>query len=118
MPRPFSTRYCNLEDALECLADAQLSLKQDEESVETGKKAIELNPKSTLAYATLGDALINLGHFDEAIELMKKTTSIQPSAAVYQIWSNALVRGGHPKERLIMIENSLALEPEKPCACA
>ena len=104
----------NLGEALECLAGVQLSLKHHEESVATCKKAIELNPKSTIAYATLGEALMNLGRFDETIESMKEITSIQPSAAVYQSWSNALVRSGHPEEGLAMIEKSLAMEPQNP----
>jgi tetratricopeptide (TPR) repeat protein len=104
----------DLGEALECLAGAQLSLKHHEESVATCKKAIELNPKSTIAYATLGEALMNLGRFDETIELMQKITTIQPSAAVYQSWSNALVRSGHPEEGLVMIEKSLSMEPENP----
>jgi tetratricopeptide (TPR) repeat protein len=52
-------------------------------ALEWGDKAIEINPYSTPAYGVKGDALIELGRYDEAVTTIQKMVGLRPDLASF-----------------------------------
>ncbi len=68
--------------SLEALKSFSLGLAQrqrgsEAESVPFFKRAVELDPNFALAYANMGVALGNLGHYEQALELVKKAYDLR-----------------------------------------
>lgn len=61
----------------------QLALHQFEAGLETGKKAVELNPYNAGIYGALVDANVELGRYEEAVQMSDKMVSIRPDLRSY-----------------------------------
>ncbi len=64
------------------LGDVMYDTGNIEEAIECYKKAIELNPKNTLAYYNIGNAMYNIGDKEQAIEHYKKVINLNPNDAI------------------------------------
>lgn len=69
--------------ALSTKAGVQLSLHDFAEALETGKKAIEMNPHNAQIYGVLVDAYVEMGDYDKAVEMADKMVSIRPDLRSY-----------------------------------
>jgi tetratricopeptide (TPR) repeat protein len=74
-----------------------------DESIEWGKKALALDPDHAPSLGILGDAALELGHYDEAFEHYQKMMDSRPdlssySRGAYLLW----VTGDRPKAAFLM----------------
>ncbi|MCJ8163435.1 tetratricopeptide repeat protein [Pontibacter sp. E15-1] len=74
-----SIRY----EAIIAKASIQLSLHQFEEARATGLEALKLNDKRATVYGVLCDANVELGNYDEAIEMADQMVAIRPDLKSY-----------------------------------
>ncbi|HEY7448203.1 MAG TPA: tetratricopeptide repeat protein [Vicinamibacterales bacterium] len=70
-------------DALRLLSASQLSQHRFREALQVARRARDLRPEDAWNYGVIGDALIELGEYDEAFESFDKMMSLRPSAAAY-----------------------------------
>jgi tetratricopeptide (TPR) repeat protein len=70
-------------DALRILGAIHLSQHQFREALEIGRRARNLRPNDAWNYGIIGDALIELGEYEEAFEAIDRMVAIRPSAAAY-----------------------------------
>lgn len=61
----------------------QLSLHQFEEALKTGNLALKLNENRATVYGVLCDAHVELGNYDEAIEMADRMVEIRPDLMSY-----------------------------------
>ncbi|QMU30005.1 tetratricopeptide repeat protein [Adhaeribacter radiodurans] len=64
-------------------ATIQLSLHQFEKALETGKEALKINDHGAAVYGVLCDANVELGHYEEAIAMADKMSSLRPDLKSY-----------------------------------
>ncbi|MGV3589126.1 MAG: tetratricopeptide repeat protein [Adhaeribacter sp.] len=64
-------------------ASIQLSLHQFNEALATGKKALAINPNIASVYGVLCDANVELGNYEEAINMADRMTAIRPDLKSY-----------------------------------
>ncbi len=64
-------------------AGVQLSLHQFPEALATGKKAVALNPYNTHTLGVMVDAYVELGAYEEAVEVVDKMVNIRPDIRSY-----------------------------------
>ena len=69
--------------ALSIKAGIQLSLHEFETALNTGKKALALNPRNAQIHGVLVDAYVELGQYEEAIALADRMVSIKPDLRSY-----------------------------------
>ena len=65
------------------LAAVYLSQHRFSEALETAKQASTANPEDAWNYATAGDALLELGRYDDAFEMFDQASKRRPDAGVY-----------------------------------
>ena len=65
------------------LAAVLLSQHRFSEALESAKQASAANPQDAWNYATAGDALLELGRYDEAFEMFEQAATRRPDAGVY-----------------------------------
>jgi len=70
-------------DALRMLGAIDLSLHRFRDALEVGRRARDLRPDDAWNYGVMGDALIELGDYDEAFEAFDTMTAKRPGAAAY-----------------------------------
>jgi tetratricopeptide (TPR) repeat protein len=70
-------------DALRLLSATHLSLHRFRDALEVARRARDLRPHDAWNYGVIGDALVELGEYDEAFESFDKMMSLRPSAAAY-----------------------------------
>jgi tetratricopeptide (TPR) repeat protein len=70
-------------DALRMLGAIQLSQHRFREALEAGRRARELRPQDAWNYGIIGDALIELGKYDEAFDAIDRMVAMRPSAGAY-----------------------------------
>lgn len=70
-------------DALRMLGAIQLSQHRFREALETGRRARDLRPQDAWNYGIMGDALIELGKYDEAFDAIDRMVAMRPSAGAY-----------------------------------
>jgi len=87
-------------------------------AVEHYRAAIRLKPDHARAHNNLGNALLQLGHTDEAIAMFLRSLELQ--YAVPEVHANlgqALLKAGRPQEALASFERALRLGPDTVPAC-
>jgi tetratricopeptide (TPR) repeat protein len=70
-------------DALRLLSASHLSQHRFRDALRIARRARDLRPEDAWNYGVIGDALIELGEYDEAFESFDKMMSLRPSAAAY-----------------------------------
>ena len=70
-------------DALRLLSATHLSQHRFRDALEVARRARDLRPHDAWNYGVIGDALVELGEYDEAFESFDKMMSLRPSAAAY-----------------------------------
>ena len=70
-------------DALRMLGAIELSQHRFRDALETGRRARDLRPHDAWNYGIMGDALIELGEYDQAFEAIDRMVAIRPSAGAY-----------------------------------
>lgn len=69
--------------ALVAKASVELSLHHFAEALETGTKAVPLDPFNKDLYGVLCDANVELGHYSEAIKMADKMVEVRPELSSY-----------------------------------
>lgn len=93
----------NNSDAMTGLAWVHGGRHAFDKSVEWANKAIALNSSSNIAYGIIGDAELELGEYDAAIEHYQKMIDIRPDLASYSRGAYALfITGDMKKGRWLM----------------
>jgi tetratricopeptide (TPR) repeat protein len=70
-------------DALRMLGAISLSQHRFREALEIGRRARDLRPNDAWNYGIIGDALIELGEYEQAFEAIDTMVGMRPSAAAY-----------------------------------
>jgi len=70
-------------DALRMLGAIELSQHRFREALDVGRRARDERPSDAWNYGVMGDALIELGEYDEAFKAFDTMMSMRPSAAAY-----------------------------------
>ena len=85
-----------------------------EKAVEVGRRAVRLNPKLADAHRWLGQALLSLGRFDDAIRTMSEAVRLEPDdAGAYQSLARAHWIGqGDIDAGIADLERALAINPD------
>ncbi|HEY4330434.1 MAG TPA: tetratricopeptide repeat protein, partial [Phycisphaerae bacterium] len=102
----------NMMIAIEHLAGVRTGQKRFQDSIDLCRRIIAINPNALDTYATMGEAMMNLGQFDECIAAMKTALQIRPWPSVLQSLSNAYVRMGNPEAGIETINQALAMDPQ------
>jgi tetratricopeptide (TPR) repeat protein len=106
-------------DALRMLGAIDLSLHRFRDALEVGRRARDLRPDDAWNYGVMGDALIELGEYDEAFEAFDTMMSKRPGAAAYARVAYAReLRGNLPGALEAMQFAAKATPPDDPEAQA
>jgi tetratricopeptide (TPR) repeat protein len=70
-------------DALRMLGAIYLSQHRFRDALDVGRRARNLRPDDAWNYGVMGDALVELGEYDEAFAAFDKAGSMRPSATAY-----------------------------------
>lgn len=70
-------------DALRLLSASHLSQHRFRDALQAARRARDLRPNDAWNYGVIGDALVELGEYEEAFESFDKMMSLRPSAAAY-----------------------------------
>jgi tetratricopeptide (TPR) repeat protein len=70
-------------DALRLLGAVRLSRHQFREALEIGRRARDARPDDAWNYGVIGDALIELGEYDQAYSAFDRMVALRPSADAY-----------------------------------
>jgi tetratricopeptide (TPR) repeat protein len=70
-------------DALGGLGALNLSRHQFRNAMDWGMKAQRLNPQKSYAYGVVGDAEIELGEYDQAVDTFQKMVDLRPDLSSY-----------------------------------
>jgi tetratricopeptide (TPR) repeat protein len=70
-------------DALTAMGSLELSRHEFAIALDWGRKAKEVNPNKSLAYGVIGDAQVELGRYDEAIETFQQMVDLRPDLSSY-----------------------------------
>jgi tetratricopeptide (TPR) repeat protein len=65
------------------LGTLELSRHRFSEALVLGRRAVELSPSTARGYGIVGDALLELGRYDEAFTAFDRMTSLKPSLSSY-----------------------------------
>jgi tetratricopeptide (TPR) repeat protein len=69
--------------ALSAKASVELSLHDFSKALETGQKALAINPHNAAIYGVLVDAHVELGQYEQAVKMADKMVSIRPDLRSY-----------------------------------
>jgi len=70
-------------DALKMLGAIELSQHRFREALDAGRRARDERPDDAWNYGVIGDALVELGEYDQAFDAFDRMMSLRPSAAAY-----------------------------------
>lgn len=70
-------------NAMGGLGSLALSRHQFAQGLEWGKKAQALQPNTAYNYGVMGDALVELGRYDEAVQTVQKMVDLRPDVSSY-----------------------------------
>jgi tetratricopeptide (TPR) repeat protein len=77
--------------------------------------ALALRPRSYVVWSNLGMTLIDLGHYDEAVTALRRSSELNPNFTTTINWlSAALIQKGEPKQALAVIEEARSRLPDSP----
>jgi len=106
-------------DALRMLGAIDLSQHRFRNALEIGRRARDLRPEDAWNYGVIGDALIELGEYDEAFEAFDTMMAKRPSAAAYARVAYARELRGNVEEALDTMQMAAeATPPQDPEARA
>jgi tetratricopeptide (TPR) repeat protein len=106
-------------DALRMLGAIDLSLHRFRDALDVGRRARDLRPDDAWNYGVMGDALIELGEYDEAFEAFDSMMAKRPGAAAYARVAYAReLRGNLPGALEAMQFAAKATTPDDPEAQA
>ena len=71
------------DDALHGLGQLALARHQFAEALEFGRQAAAINPYRAAHYGVIGDALVELGRYEEAAQVFQKMVDTRPDLASY-----------------------------------
>jgi tetratricopeptide (TPR) repeat protein len=87
--------------------------RQGKDALPTLQKAVKLNPDDAVAHLNLGDALKNLGRFDQAAASYQRAIQLDPDyAEAYCNLGTAFRRLGRLDDAVANYRNSIALKPD------
>ena len=70
-------------DAMRMLGAIDLSLHRFKDALEVGRRASEMRPQDAWNYGVIGDALLELGDYDQAFAAFDQMMQLRPSPAAY-----------------------------------
>src|SRR5262249_36165327 len=82
LDKSLSIRKDNYE-ALKYQTTLHLTRHEFTEALKLSEKTIALNPSEAWNYGTMGDALVELGRYDEATQIVQKMVALQPGLPSY-----------------------------------
>lgn len=94
--------------ALASKASVQLSLHDFAEALQTGQKAVAINPYNSFIYGVLVDAHVELGQYDKAVEMADKMVSIRPDLRSYSRVSYLREIYGQPEAAIEAMEMAVS----------
>ena len=101
-------------DALSGMGSLELSRHNFKQAEEWGMKAREANPKKAYAYGVTGDARIELGNYEGAIESFQQMVDLRPDLGSYSRVSYARELSGDVEGAIEAMEQ--AIEAGSPAA--
>jgi tetratricopeptide (TPR) repeat protein len=105
-------QYPNALILYDILGAAYMDLKNAEKTLESYKKALQLNSNHTDAYNNMGMAFYDQGRFNEAVECYQKAVKLEPNFAdVRYNLGNALKQAGNLKQAIESYKASLVINP-------
>ena len=106
-------QYPNALILYDILGAAYMGLKNADKTIESYKKALQLNPNHTDAYNNMGMALYDQGKFYEAVTSYQKALKIEPDFAdAHYNLGNAFKEAGNLKKAIESYKASLAINPK------
>ena len=95
------------------LGASEAEIGMFDKAINSYKKAISLQPHSTIIYTNMGLALKNQGKLDSAIAAYKKSISLNPNyAEAYNNIGNALKEQGNIEEAIEAYKRCISLKPD------
>jgi tetratricopeptide (TPR) repeat protein len=73
----------NYYDALAAFGSLELSRHEFAKALEWGRKAQQAMPEKAYAYGVIGDALIELGRYGEAVDALQRMVDLRPDLSSY-----------------------------------
>jgi tetratricopeptide (TPR) repeat protein len=70
-------------EAMSGMGSLELSRHKFREALEWGRKAQAVKPASAFAYGVMGDAYIELGQYQEAVDMFQRMVDLRPDLASY-----------------------------------
>jgi tetratricopeptide (TPR) repeat protein len=93
------------------------ALESPEQAVATFSRQAETEPGASWVFSGWGDALANLGRFDEALEKYQRATEIDPeSSSDFLQWGNALMRLKRYDEAIEKYQRTIEIDPQNVLA--
>ncbi len=89
------------------LASLAASRHQFRESLRLARRAVMLAPDTARGYGVVGDALVELGNYDEAFRAFERMVELKPSLAGYARIAYARELLGRPRQALEAMELAL-----------
>lgn len=86
--------------ALSTKASVQLSQHEFDKALETGEKAVKMNPYNAQIYGVLTDAYVELGDYEKAIEMGDKMVEVRPDLRSYSRVSYLREIHGMPEDAI------------------
>jgi tetratricopeptide (TPR) repeat protein/serine/threonine protein kinase len=88
-------------------------LGRQEEAIEAGYRAIEIDPSIDWAYFYLGNALYALGKYEEAVAAYRRGIEIEPNdRSLHTNLGAALVDQGKPEEAIVECQKAIELNSD------
>jgi len=84
------------------------SLHEFEQSIEWARKAVALEPKNQDAYGLLGDAVVEMGDYDQAFQHYQKMLDIRPDLSSYSRAAHLLQLSGDTRKASWLIQKAIA----------
>ena len=102
-PRPHTAERCTCRPRIfpRRSGSARLALSRHDfrAGLTLGRRALALSPSTAAGYGVVGDALVELGRYEEAFETFNRMVSLKPSVSSYARVSYALRAAGRLRRR-------------------
>jgi len=94
------------------LAFFYLAKEEPTRALPHAKRAVELEPKTALAHARLGECYLRMGDFDPAIAAFKTANALQETSASHVSIGNALLAQNKRAEAFKSFERAATIDPD------